>query len=219
MHADDVLAFLDSHPDFLVQHAERLNLPEPSLFSESQRGVIPLAERQLLGLRDRNRQLEARLHQLVRHGEANDLIIRRSHRMAVQLLRGQTPATMLQELRQCFANEFGLDRFAIRVWHDAAARYPDIYNSRHDIQALARNLAAPYCGPYVNDEVMGWFPPTPVLQSFAQVALRDDQGQPFGLMVLASDDAERFTFDMHTHYLAQMGELVATGLLRVLTES
>jgi uncharacterized protein YigA (DUF484 family) len=41
----------------------------------------------------------------------------------------------------------------------------------------------------------------------------------FGLLVLASDDAQRFTFDMHTHYLAQMGEIISAALLRVLGQA
>ena len=35
-------------------------------------------------------------------------------------------------------------------------------------------------------------------------------------LIIASDDAQRFTFDMQTHYLAQMGELISLAMLRVL---
>jgi uncharacterized protein YigA (DUF484 family) len=55
-----------------------------------------------------------------------------------------------------------------------------------------------------------------VLQSFAQVALRGADGQAFGILVLASDDPQRFTFDMHTQYLAQIGELASAALLSAL---
>ena len=84
-----------------------------------------------------------------------------------------------------------------------------------DIRLLAGNLCAPYCGPYVNDEILSWFPTQPVLQSFATIALRH-QCEAFGLLVLGSEDSQRFSQDMQTHYLAQMGELVAVALQRVL---
>ena len=71
MQSDDVLAFLEHHPDFLQHHAERFGLKQPA-----DRVVVSLVDRQMLELKDRARQLEARLQQLVRHGEANDLIRR-----------------------------------------------------------------------------------------------------------------------------------------------
>ena len=44
-------------------------------------------------------------------------------------------------------------------------------------------------------------PREPVLQSFGQVALRRDNGETFGLLVLASADSYRFTTDMHGNRL------------------
>jgi hypothetical protein len=213
MQSDDVLAFLENHPDFLVHHADRFGLKHGG----HDRVVVSLVDRQLLELKDRNRQQEARLAQLLRHGEANDLIQLRSHKLALALLRANTPQALLHALKTSLAEQFGLDRCALRLWHPAAEALSEpTYTARVDIRGLARNLSAPYCGPYASDEVLSWFAPMPVLQSFSQLALRDDHGEAFGLLVLASDDAERFTFDMHTHYLAQLGDLVAAAWLRML---
>ncbi|BEV71145.1 DUF484 family protein [Paludibacterium sp. THUN1379] len=214
MQSDDVLAFLENHPDFLQHHADRFGLKQ-----QNDRVVVSLVDRQMLELKDRCRQLEARLQQLVRHGENNDQIQLRMHRLALTLLQAETPARLSESLARCFADEFGLDRMALRLWHPAAASFGDAFNARSDVAMLARNLNTPYCGPYVNDEVMSWFPAVPVLQSFSQVALRDAGGEPFGLLVLASDDAQRFTHDMHTHYLVQIGELISAACLRVLGQA
>lgn len=212
MQSEDVLAFLSDHPDFLAHHAASLGLEPPG----TDRVVVSFAERQLLDLRDRNRQLEARLQQLIRHGENNDQILARMHQLALALLRTGELRPLVAAMQESFARDFGLERATLRLWHPAAEALGDIYNSRNDVRLLARNLAAPYCGPYVNDEVLSWFPAEPVLQSFAQVALRDPVGEPMGLLVFASDDPKRFAFDMQTHYLAQIGELVSAALLRVL---
>jgi len=212
MQSDDVLAFLEHHPDFLQHHAERFGLKQPA-----DRVVVSLVDRQMLELKDRARQLEARLQQLVRHGEANDLIQARAHQLSLALVAATTLTGLVSSIKSSFERDFGLDRVAMRLWQPEAQGLADLYCARADIALLARNLSAPYCGPYVNDEMLSWFPPIPVLQSFCQVALRDTAGEAIGILVLASDDTERFTFDMHTHYLAQMGELISLALDRILS--
>ncbi|QRO33805.1 DUF484 family protein [Chromobacterium violaceum] len=213
MHSEQVLAFLDEHPDFLQQHAARYGLQAAPQNGER---VISFVERQMLELKDQNRQLEAQLQQLIDRGQDNDRLLARLHRLTLALLAARGPGKLIAELQGGLSREFQLDRSALKLWHPAAEKDAEYYNARSEVQGLARNLVAPYCGPYVNDEVLSWFPATPVLQSFAQVALKDTAGQPFGILVLASDDPQRFTFDMHTQYLAQIGELVSAALLSAL---
>jgi len=211
MQSDDILAFLENHPDFLRHHADRFGLKH-----SQDRVVVSLVDRQMLELKDKVRQLEARVHQMVRRGEANDLIQSRAHKLSLALLLARSLDALEQGLRHCFANDFGLEHMALRLWHPAVTTDNALYNGRLDIAQLSRNLSAPYCGPYVNDEVISWFPPVPVLQSFCQLSLRTPKGGAIGLLVLGSEDAERFTFDMHTFYLAQMGEQISAALCRIL---
>ncbi|OBU86886.1 immunity protein Tsi6 family protein [Chromobacterium subtsugae] len=213
MHSEQVLAFLDEHPDFLQQHAARLNLQAAPQNGER---VVSFVERQLLELKDQNRQLEAQLQQLVERAQTNERTVARLHRLTLGLLASRELKPQIEALKRSLHQEFQLDRVALRLWHPAAESEAGHYNAQNDVQGLARNLTTPYCGPYVNDEVMSWFPATPVLQSFAQVALRGSDGQAFGLLVLASDDAQRFTFDMHTQYLSQIGEVLSAALLGAL---
>ena len=66
------------------------------------------------------------------------------------------------------------------------------------IHKLAENLVSPYCGPYVTDEVLDWFEiSTGQPKSFAQFSLKTGE-TPFGVLVLASPDSERFYPDMGT---------------------
>jgi uncharacterized protein YigA (DUF484 family) len=53
-----------------------------------------------------------------------------------------------------------------------------------------------------------------ILKSFAYVPLRGDK--VFGLLVLASEDPQRFYPEMGTLYLERLGELVSTGFGRFL---
>jgi uncharacterized protein YigA (DUF484 family) len=54
----------------------------------------------------------------------------------------------------------------------------------------------------------------PLLKSFAYVALRGKE--TFGLLALASEDAQRFYPEMGTLYLTRIGEVAAACLLRFL---
>ncbi|OHX10677.1 hypothetical protein BI347_19330 [Chromobacterium sphagni] len=213
MHSEQVLAFLDEHPEFLQQHAARFSLQASPQNGER---VVSFVERQLLELKDHNRQLEAQLQQLAERAQTNERIVAKLHQLTLAQLAHRGLKQQIAALKHSLGEEFQLNRVALRLWHSGAEAETEHYNAQNEVQGLARNLAAPYCGPYVNDEVMSWFPAIPVLQSFAQVALRDAGGQAFGLLVLASDDAQRFTFDMHTQYLSQIGELLSASLLATL---
>ncbi|EEG09694.1 DUF484 family protein [Pseudogulbenkiania ferrooxidans] len=211
MLTDQVLSFLDDNPDFLLQHASRFGLQPIQTTT-----VVPFAERQVLELRERNRQMESHLSQLVQNAESNDLIVNRTHQLALALSRSRDLDTLVGALLQCFELEFGLDRCALRLWHPSAVALPHIYNGRQAIKVLAGNLSGPSCGPYANDQVLSWFPPEPTLESFAMIPLKNTAGEAFGLVVLASNDPQRFTADMQTHYLSQIGELITVSLERLL---
>jgi len=91
--------------------------------------VVSFADRQLLDLKDRNRQLEARLAQLVRHGEQNDQTLARTHKLSLALMKALTLSEVHSAILQVFSEHFGLNRVAIRLWHDAAAN-TELYNAR-----------------------------------------------------------------------------------------
>src|SRR3546814_3578354 len=73
---------------------------------------------------------------------------------------------------------------------------------------------SPYCGPLQDQEAAGWLGEPPA--SLAIVALRPDDGSaPFGLLVLGSNDAERFTPDMATDFLEIINGLASASLRRL----
>ena len=49
-------------------------------------GAIPISQRQIAALRDKNRVLQEKLAELIRFGEENDAIADKMHRLAVLLL-------------------------------------------------------------------------------------------------------------------------------------
>jgi uncharacterized protein len=215
MQSNDILAWLRDNPEFFENHATEI----AEIYVPNSHGgrAISLTERQLVTLREKNRALEVRMAQLLRFGEENDITSDKLHALTIDLLRAQDLDTITAALRRHIKESFGIDQVAMRLWPIGAANLRDYdVQVSEDILKLARNLVSPYCGPYVTDEVMGWFgAESGELKSFAQFALRDGD-DPFGLLVLASTDAERFYPDMGTLYLQRLSELISAAILRVL---
>lgn len=212
MKSEDVARFLQEHPEFFEEQVELLaNLHVPHPLGGR---AIPIAERQLLALRDKNKALEEKLRELIRFGEENDALGEKVHRLALALLRATDLRNSLHALSFNLREDFAVPHVALRLWDrepgEPLAEFTPVSEGVH---ALADGLAQPYCGGHAAPEVAGWFgEDAPRLRSFAMVALRRET--PFGLLVLASEDPQRFYPEMGTLYLSRIGEMAAAALGR-----
>jgi uncharacterized protein YigA (DUF484 family) len=202
MNADDVASYLKQNPDFLAQHGElftELTVPHPHGGQ-----AISLAERQLHALRDKIRQLEHKLAELIRFGEENDEIGEKVHRFSLALFHH------MQE-------DFAVPHVALRIWNSVITHGGDDFAEVSEAARFyAGDLRQPYCGAPGNIEVLGWFgEAAPHVRSVALVPLRRG-AQVFGMLALGSEEAERFYTGMGTLYLGRIGDLVSTALLRQL---
>lgn len=215
MNADEVAAYLDAHPDFLSQHGElftRITVPHPHGGQ-----AITLAERQLHALRDKIGQLERKLAELIRFGEENDEIGEKVHRLSLALLESDTYVVLRDALFQSLVEDFSVPYVAMRIWNVPLAHDEDEFLPVSETLCFqAGDLRHPYCGAPGNIEVLGWLGEAgPHVRSVALIPLRRD-AQVFGLLVLASEDAERFYPEMGTLYLTRIGDLTAAALRREL---
>lgn len=215
MNAEAVAAYLREHPDFLSEHGElftRITVPHPHGGQ-----AITLAERQLHALRDKIGQLEAKLSELIRFGEENDEIGEKVHRLSVELLGVHGYTALRDVLLTALIGDFRVPHVALRVWNSPIKPEGDDFAAvSEDVRFYAGDLRHPYCGAPGNIEILGWLGEvSPHIRSLALIPLRRD-AQVFGLLVLASEEAERFYPEMGTLYLARLGELVAAALQREL---
>lgn len=217
MKFDDVARYLAEHPDFFEQHPELLgaiNIPHP------QNGqAISLVERQSLLLRDRIRALEARIAEMLRHGEENDVIadkvVQWARALLLQTDPSRLPSTAVDELKRLFAVPFG----AVRVW-DVQPAYAGIACAEavsDDIKRLASSMQAPFCGSNVGFEAARWMAADDsAVRSLAMLPLRiGAHADAFGLLVLGSPDKDRFQITMGTAFLARIAELASAALARL----
>ncbi|HRP96890.1 MAG TPA: DUF484 family protein [Rhodocyclaceae bacterium] len=215
MNADDVVRFLREHPDFLSRHGEifaEITVPHPHGGQ-----AITLAERQLHALRDKIRLLEGKLAELIRYGEENDEIGEKVHRLSLALLEAEDFEAVRDALFQSLRDDFSVPHVAMRLWNSVLTLEGEDFGSVSDaLRELASDLHQPYCGAPGHLEVLEWFGESaPHVRSVALVPLRRD-AELHGLLVLASEEGQRFYPEMGTLYLSRIGELAAAALRRLL---
>jgi len=218
MKAEDVARYLAENPDFFDQYSEMLS--QISVSNPHGGRAIPLSDRQVLTLREKNKVLEAKLSELIQFGEENDAIGDKMHRLALVLLAPRELPALLSALYYNLREDFAVPHVALRVWrgHDAAHRaqtVPEFRAVSGELIQYASGLAQPYCGPSGNAEAAGWFGEAAShIRSVALMPLKDQEC--FGMLALGSEDVMRFYPEMGTLYLKRLGELAGASLARLL---
>ena len=216
MRSEEVARFLKEHPEFFEEHAEFLGsiqIPHPHGGR-----TIPLAERQLLRLRDKSRVLEGKLHELVQFGEENDSISERVHRITLALLAARTLPGLFDSLYHNLREDFAVPAVAARVWIGGPAEGRiEFTEVSPEVRVFAESLTEPYFSDHPMFDSGAWFDAGgSTLRSLAYLPLRAEQA--FGLLVLGSADEQRFAVDKGTLYLTRMGEIASMALKRYVSD-
>ncbi len=210
MNSEDVADYLKAHPEFFEQYADmmaEITIPHPHGGR-----TIPISERQILTLRDKSKQLEGKLREIVQFGEENDAISAKIHRLTLALLGAKDLAVAAHVAEYHLREDFSVPHVALRAWR-GTGDVPGLSVSSEATRALAANLTHPHCCSQPAADTAALFgEAAPLLKSFAYIALRD--GACCGLLALASEDPHRFYAGMGTLYLSRMGDIVAAALAR-----
>ena len=217
---DDIAGFLANTPDFFERHAELLATVE--LSSGHGGRAVSLQERQAGLLRDKIKTLESKVVEMIRHGTENVAIADKLQHCTRNLLltahARDLPETIVRELK----SQFAIPQAAIKVWRVNGIFTGESFcaDVSSDTQAFASSLGAPFCGVNSGFEAANWLPDPATAMSIALIPLRAEPAQDaFGMLVLASSDAQRFHADMGTDFLAQIGDLAGAALSRLLPVS
>jgi uncharacterized protein len=210
MSPDDVARFLRTHPQFFEQHPELLDTIRVSHPYGGR--AIPLAERQTVALREKARQLEGKLGQLIQFGEENDAISEKVHRLSTALVGAADFPALVHALYFHLREDFAVPHVALRVWGKSVPADFDEAGAVNEPQRThAAAMGAPQCGPAAGNPFVPWF--GEVSEHVRSVALIPlGQTAVFGLLALGSEDPQRFFPEMGTLYLRRIGELCAAGV-------
>lgn len=214
---DDIAQFLVNTPDFFERHAELL--ASVQLTSPHGQRAVSLQERQAEMLREKIRHLELKAADMIRHGQENVSIANRLQRWTLGLLGTAEPGDLPAAIAHGIEDDFQVPQAAIQLWGLAAPwdEAPFARGASAEARAFATSLTQPYCGANPGLEPVQWLARPDAAASLALLPLRVQAGAPaFGLLVLASDDAQRFTAAMGTDFLERIAELASAALSRLL---
>lgn len=210
---NSVALYLEDNPQFFEERPELLT----GLRLNSQLGgrTVSLQDRQVEVLREKVRVLELKLATLTRIGKDNDAIIEKFHKWVHALLlddANRAPQGLVDSMRTIF----NVPAASLRVWEAAPAFHGEAWVSQGDDSAArshADSLIFPYCGPNAKQAGVQWLEGSEGVQSVALVPLRK-QGATgtFGLLVLGSQDPQRFSTDMGTDFLDRIGQIASAAL-------
>src|SRR5207237_10331358 len=217
MNWNDVADYLQQHPEFVAEYADLL----AEIYVPHPHGghAIPIAERQIVSLREKNGQLESKLRELIQFGGENDSISEKLHRSTLALFSASDLETTLGVLYQSLKDDFQMLHIALRLWGKVPEQsyLPELAATSQELREYAAALGEPYCGTQAPFESRDWFDSNATLGSFAFLPLRT--AHTFGLLALGSDTPGRFYAGLGTVYLTRLAELASVATARFLPQS
>lgn len=202
MRAEEVAQYLQDNPMFFEEHVETLaqiNLPHPHGGR-----TISLGERQLLALREKNKELEKKLREMVAFAHENDALQSKVHEFVVTLFAARDLAALQEMIPYLLRDIFAVPHTALRLWQ--------IDPPSMETLAFADAQAHPVCLHVAAHDTAAWFGEHgALLHSYAYLPLHAGSAS-IGLLVLASEEKQRFYPEMGTVFLQRIAVAVESAL-------
>lgn len=202
MRSEEVARYLQDNPQFFEDHSETLaqiNLPHPHGGR-----TISLGERQLLALREKNKELEKKLREMIAFAQENDALQHKVHEFVVALFAARELATLQEMISHLLRDIFAVPHTMLRLWQ--------IDPPSAEVLKFADAQAQPVCLHHAAHDTAAWFGEHAAqLHSYAYLPLHAGN-ETIGLLVLASEDKQRFYPEMGTVFLQRIAEAVESAL-------
>lgn len=211
LKSEQVAAFLKAHPDFLLQHpALTASLKLPA----SDGGTTSLAAYQLDVLREKNRDLSARMQTLIAAAQSNEVLLHRAHLLSLRLIKARSLIEAVQQVAASMREDFqthhvrllllGFDGIPEQEFITKVPAQSDAWQAFDEL----RRHQEPRCGRMPLEQLNFLFGAEAArIASSVVLPLAD-----FGLLAVGSEDANRFHPGMGTVFLKLMAEQIAASL-------
>src|SRR5581483_8970194 len=213
--AMEVASYLRRHPEFL---AEFPDIALTLLVPREQGASTSLASYQLEVLRDKNRELNRRLHELIEIAHENEQLMVRVHMLTVALMREPTLGGSVRRVVAGLTEDFHTDLVRLVLFRGASADLPasewlilapsGAASMPPFVEFLKRN--EPLCGRLQQDKLDALFG-THAGEVRSAVLLPIDG---IGMLAIGSGDANRFHPGMGTVFLKLIAEALAAAIGR-----
>ena len=212
--AHEVAAWLRRHPKFLQQFPD---LAISMIVPREEGPAASLASYQLDVLRDKNRELSRRLHELFANAQENERLAVRTHQLTLALLKQGNAAGTVCAMAASLEEDFHGDLVRIVLFEPVAGL--DEAEWLHVIDAADARLAPfrdalaegePICGRLHADK-------NAFLYGMRAEEVHSSALLPLpgiGVLAVGSADPNRFFPGMGTLFLRMMGEALAVALQR-----
>ncbi|MCG3201133.1 MAG: hypothetical protein NFCOHLIN_00995 [Gammaproteobacteria bacterium] len=211
-----VAEYLRRHREFFVEHPELLT----DLVIPHETGkAVSLVEKQVILLRDENRQLKSRFRELVNIARENEELSRRMHRLTLRLVEAGSCAQILGSLGNSLQADFAADGITLRVFADPVAAEdvdrPEFAGARSPLRTMFAEALAqrkPYCGrlKHNQQEALFGIRHEEGSEEFGSAAVLPLSGKHWeGILVIASRDPRRYHPEMGIDLLAHLGDIVS----------
>lgn len=217
LDSNTVADYLLNNPQFFEEHAEVL--ASIRLSSALGARTLSLQERQMDVMREKFKAMELRLAELLRIGQENDQITHKLHTWTRSLLMARNDVDLPHTLTVGLQDTFAVPHVTLRLW-GVAEEFAHTWfaaPASADSRLFSNGLTTPFCGSNNDFEAASWLEDAPSIQSLALLPLRlNDAPEAFGLLVLGSPDAGRFTSDMATDFLSDIAQTASAALSSLL---
>jgi len=202
MKAENVAEYLQKNPDFFEAHAELLtDLVIPHPYGGR---TISLSERQMLMLRERVKDLEKKLLEWMEIARENETLQDKVHQYTLALLGTYDLASKQAVISLNLLEIFSVPHAVIHLWKEQPPST--------EVIAFADQYIKPVCVHQAVFDTHLWFGEVAQhLRSFAYLPLRNNS-QSIGMLILASEDAQRFYPEMGTVFLQRIAEIVSSAI-------
>ncbi|MDD2720704.1 MAG: DUF484 family protein [Gallionella sp.] len=200
--SEDVAQYLLNNPQFFDEHAEvltQITLPHPHGGR-----TISLSERQLFDLRAKNKALEKSLHELMIYAKENDALQNKVHEFSTALFAARDLTTLQEMIPHLLRDIFAVPHVALHLWQTQPPS--------QEVLSFTDGQSQPVCLHQAPHDTADWFGEQAAqLHSFAFLPLHAGSAS-IGLLILASEDKQRFYPEMGTVFLQRISEAAGSAL-------
>lgn len=207
---EQVIQYLQAHPDFFINHEDLLldlQLPRPDGSA-----VVSLVERQLTLLREAKQRQERQLNHLRHNARENEKLLHSLQQLITALIDTTSLTEAIDYLRTALQEDFFADIVKIKIFADSSERPEYIKRSDDRIKPLNALLErrGSICGqlkPEQNRAIFG--DKAENIASSVVMPICDNNGDHcIGLMAIGSSDAQRYHPDMGTIFINHLGSVI-----------
>lgn len=156
--------------------------------------------------------LEQKLELLISNAKENDILIKKIHGLAIELIRAETASSIYRSFKSVMRKQIRVDFADILLCGFNELAFSHVDDS--DIKSLENDIYSGHQNTELAIKVFG--DQMSGLKSFCRLLLRTRRGRAFGVIYFGSKDIKHYSHDMADDFLRLIQEMISCAFERVL---